>query len=90
MYLRPSYLHRYTLLNHLNHVGHLAEQLNTQLTDAAELLFGSSDWGIQEVASCLETASKCATQAKETLRILEESIQQSQSAADRIKGPQSK
>ena len=90
MNLQPRYVRRYSLLNHLNRVSSLAEQLNIQLTSAAELLFGAADCGIGEVSSCLESASQCATQAKETLRILEESIKQSKSTADRIKVFQSK
>jgi len=80
----PAHENRYRVLLSLNRLNELSESLSAQIVSSEDWLFLSANNCSQGVSACVEAASKCASEAKDTLKALEVQIKLTEQAMNRI------
>jgi hypothetical protein len=83
--MRPFDFERYDILLQLNQLNGLAEELHANLVTASDWLFIASEVNGTDPRACIQTASKCATAAREILKALEVQIQKTEMTTARMK-----
>lgn len=83
--MHPQYFDRYAIHMQLSRLNSLAEELHANLVIATDWLFIASERTGADTQACIQTASKCATTAKDILKALEIQIQKTEMRTARIR-----